>query len=327
MSSSIRVEPALAVEDLSHKYYANWAVSNISFSISQNGIYGLLGANGAGKSTTLNSLCGVLTPTEGKVSLLGFDILRDPMAAKQRLGFLPQSAPVYSELTVDEYLKYCARLRGLGRSETTDSMEYAKERVGIGHYSKRLIGALSGGFRQRVGIAQAILHRPAVVVLDEPTNGLDPVQVSEVRDLIREIAREAVVVVSTHILQEVDALCDRIMMMSTGKLVFDGSIDEFRELHRSTTLHVSLLTDVSPDDFERIEGLESVTELSAGRYRLQFSKEAERTGDRVSEYVSKNGWGLRELYLENEAWKTCSRSYRSTTRGKVDVGWCDRHCG
>ncbi|HEY0175862.1 MAG TPA: ABC transporter ATP-binding protein, partial [Pedobacter sp.] len=165
------------IEHLSHKYSSSWAIRDINMEISQSGIVGLLGSNGAGKSTTMNILCGALNQTEGKVLINGVDIREEPEIAKRDIGFLPQTAPLYLELTVDEYLIYCAELRLIPKDKIKAALDDAKERCGITHFSKRLIGNLSGGYRQRVGIAQAIIHRPKLVVLDEPTNGLDPNQI------------------------------------------------------------------------------------------------------------------------------------------------------
>ena len=206
----------LKVENLSHRYSLQWAIRKISFEITQNGIYGLLGSNGAGKSTMMNIMCGVLSQTEGNVYIQGVDIREDPVEAKKHLGFLPQVPPLHPELTVEEYLQYCADLRYIPDSEVKKAVGEVMERCGIGHFRKRLIRNLSGGYQQRVGIAQAIIHNPSFVVLDEPTNGLDPNQILEIRHLIKEIANERTVILSTHILSEVQATCDYIRMIEQG---------------------------------------------------------------------------------------------------------------
>lgn len=220
-------EPIVRIEHLSHRYSVQWAIRDINIEINKNGVYGLLGSNGAGKSTTMNIMCGVLNQTEGEVYLNGINLRKNPVEAKKNIGFLPQTPPLYPEATVDEYLTYCAQLRHVEKSRIRDMVEVAKHKCGIAHFSKRLISALSGGYQQRVGIAQAIVHNPRFVVLDEPTNGLDPNQILEIRQLIKEIASDRAVMLSTHILSEVQAVCDEIKMIEHGNVVFSGSIQDF----------------------------------------------------------------------------------------------------
>ena len=220
-------ESIVKLEHLSHRYSKDWAVRDISFEIHKTGIVGLLGSNGAGKSTTMNILCGVLSQTEGKVTIDGIDLRENPEEAKKRIGFLPQNAPLYLELTVDEYLTYCAPLRLIPKAQIKAAVEEVKKKCGVAHFSKRLIGNLSGGYRQRVGIAQAIIHKPLLVVLDEPTNGLDPNQILEVRSLIKEIAAERSVIFSSHILAEIQATCYDIIMIEGGKMVFSDTMELF----------------------------------------------------------------------------------------------------
>ena len=215
----------LKVENLSHRYSVQWAIRDINFEITQNGVYGLLGSNGAGKSTTMNIICGVLKQTEGNVFIKGIDMRDNPVEAKRHIGFLPQKPPLHTDLTVEEYLTYCARLRQIARAEEGKVVDEVLARCGISHFRKRLIHNLSGGYQQRVGIAQAIIHRPDFVVLDEPTNGLDPNQILEIRHLIKAIAEECTVVLSTHILSEVQATCNYIRMIGQGTLVFSGTVD------------------------------------------------------------------------------------------------------
>ena len=215
------------VEHLSHRYSIQWAVRDVSFEIPRHGIYGLLGANGAGKSTVMNIMCGVLKQTEGDVIIAGVNTKRDTIAAKKHIGFLPQKPPLYQDLTVEEYLTHAADLRWVTPREMKKAVEEVMERCAITHFRKRLLKNLSGGYQQRVGIAQAIVHKPDLVVFDEPTNGLDPNQIVEIRHLIKSIAEERTVILSTHILPEVQAACDHILMMDHGKMVFSGTVDEF----------------------------------------------------------------------------------------------------
>ena len=187
-------EAVVKVKNLSHRYSIQWAIKDINFEIPEKGIFGLLGSNGAGKSTIMNILCGVLKPTQGDVQIKGISMSENPVVAKQYIGFLPQDPPVHVELTVEEYLSFCAGLRGIPREKVRKAVDEVMERCAIAHFRKRLIRNLSGGYRQRVGIAQAIIHSPDFVVLDEPTNGLDPNQIMEVRHLIKDIAEERTVI-------------------------------------------------------------------------------------------------------------------------------------
>ena len=233
-------EPIVRVEHLSHRYSVQWAIRDINFEIKQKGILGLLGSNGAGKSTTMNIICGVLNQTEGTVYINGIDTRKHPVEAKRHIGFLPQKPPLYTDHNVDEYLTYCAQLRLMKDKDIKRAVETAKERCGIAHFSKRLVKNLSGGYQQRLGIAQAIVHNPRFVVLDEPTNGLDPNQILEIRSLIREIAEDHSVLLSTHILSEVEAICDSIKMIEQGKLIFSGTVEEFHDCVHSNSLVVRL---------------------------------------------------------------------------------------
>ena len=205
------------VDRLSHRYHKDWAIRDISFEIERKGVLGLLGSNGAGKSTVMNILCGVLNQTQGDVFIDGIDMREQPEEAKKRLGFLPQNAPLHLELTVEEYLRHCAGLRNVPERDITKAVKEVMERCGVAHFSQRLLRNFSGGYRQRAGIAQAIVHKPKVVVLDEPTNGLDPNQILEMRKLIKQIAKESVVIFSSHILAEVQATCRDIKMIEQGR--------------------------------------------------------------------------------------------------------------
>ena len=286
-----------SVEHLSHKYASSWAVKDISFEIQKTGIVGLLGANGAGKSTTMNILCGVLNQTMGRVKIGGIDMREAPIEAKKQIGFLPQTAPVYMDFTVDEYLRYAARLRGILKTDLKRAVEEAKERCGITHFSKRLIKNLSGGYRQRVGIAQAIIHKPKLVVLDEPTNGLDPNQIIEVRSLIRSIAKEHAVIFSSHILHEVQLLCEDIKMIDGGKVVFADSIEAFNNYVAPHSLIIGLSKAPPVSELSLIQGIDQVELLSKNKFRLSFT-DVSMVAEQVAKVAVENGWGLNELYLE-----------------------------
>ena len=214
---------------LSRSYGARLAVRDVSFELRQGEVLGLLGPNGAGKTTTLQMLAGCLAPSTGGIEICGIDLLEQPLEAKALLGYLPETPPLYRELTVDEYLRLAARLRRVAKTAIAGAVERAKQRCGLAEVGKRLIGSLSKGYRQRVGIAQAIVHNPRVVILDEPTVGLDPLQIREIRSLIRELGGEHSVILSTHILPEVESVCDRIQIMHQGQLVFGGDMAQLKQ--------------------------------------------------------------------------------------------------
>ena len=217
-------EPIVRVEHLSHRYSVQWAIRDINFEINQKGILGLLGSNGAGKSTTMNIMCGVLNQTSGNIYINGINLREHPIEAKKYIGFLPQKPPLNPDMTVDEYLHFCAHLRRMDGKEVHQAVEAAKERCGIAHFRKRLLKNLSGGYQQRVGIAQAIIHNPKVVVFDEPTNGLDPIQIVEIRNLIKEIAVDRAVIISTHIFSLVEKICDRVGIIFNGKMIVEDTL-------------------------------------------------------------------------------------------------------
>ncbi len=215
----------IEVENLTKKYGAHLAVDHISFTISPGHVYGFLGPNGAGKSTTMNMITGCLAPTEGRVLINGMDILEQARKAKKTIGYLPEIPPLYPEMTPSEYLFFVGKAKGLSRAELKTAVEDVMERTGVTDVSERLIRNLSKGYRQRVGIAQAILGNPETVILDEPTVGLDPIQIQEIRELIRELGKNHTVILSSHILQEISAICDYVIMINKGRIVADDTLE------------------------------------------------------------------------------------------------------
>ncbi len=285
------------IKNLSHRYSRDWAIKDLTFDITRSGILGLLGSNGAGKSTLMNIMCGVLYQTSGEVSINGISVRRDPLQAKRQIGFLPQQAPLHPELTVDEYLSFCAHIRKIDSGEISRAVDVAKAKCGVSHFGKRLIGNLSGGYRQRVGIAQAIIHKPNLVVLDEPTSGLDPNQVLSVRKLIGEIAEEQSVILSTHILTEVQAICDKIKMIELGRIVFTGTIEEFHAQTRCCGMLVALERPPAATEIAAIDGITRVEVIDEKNFRLSFEG-GEEIAERVIETCVARGWRLREIGLE-----------------------------
>ena len=294
-------ETIVKVEHLFHRYSAQWAVQEKSFEINQRGVMGLLGSNGAGKSTTMNIICGVLNQTRGNVYIQGVDLRKEPEKAKMHIGFLPQKAPLHLDLTVDEYLEHCAELRMVEKKKVKLAVEEAKARCGIAHFSKRLLRNLSGGYQQRVGIAQAIIHNPKFVVLDEPTNGLDPNQIVEVRKLIKEIAEERAVMLSTHILSEVQVTCERVMMIEKGHLFFSGTMEDFDNQIVPDTLVVMMEQAPSEQELLAIPGITRVIAVTAKKYRMFFDEDQQLVAQRFIETSVAKGWGLTEIAIERSS--------------------------
>ncbi|NML23637.1 ABC transporter ATP-binding protein [Pseudoflavitalea sp. G-6-1-2] len=285
----------LKTEHLSHKYSSSWAIRDINIDIADSGIIGLLGSNGAGKSTTMNIICGSLNPTEGNVFINDIDLRKHPLEAKKQIGFLPQTAPLYTDLTIDEYLVYCAALRLMDKQKIREAVEEVKERCGIAHFSSRLIKNLSGGYRQRVGIAQAIIHKPRLVVMDEPTNGLDPNQMIEVRKLIREIAEEHTVLFSSHVLSEVNLLCREVIMIEGGRIVFSDTMDAFNNYAQASA--VLMLMDNPPPaaTLESIKGVLRAEFISNKQARIHFEGSEEEITNLLITASVNGGWRLREI--------------------------------
>lgn len=282
---------------LTRKYGEQEAVNNVSFTLKRGEVLGFLGPNGAGKSTTMKMLTGNLAPTFGTIKICGIDLMEHPNDAKALIGYLPEQRPLYKEFTLDEYLTIAARLHRINSNAIRKSVENAKHRCGLSHMGKRLIENLSNGYQQRVGIAQAIIHNPMVVILDEPTVGLDPIQVREIRALIREIGHDHSVIISTHILPEVEMICDQVQIIDQGKLVFNGSIDVLKKRRMSNTLLIGFK---NPPEVQSLLKIESVTEvdvLDNGMIRVQFSQESSPANCIVQASVQ-NKWGLYQIVPE-----------------------------
>lgn len=288
------------IEHLSHKYSVQWAIRDINFEIRQKGVLGLLGSNGAGKSTTMNIMCGVLNQTEGEVYINGIDLRKHPVEAKKHIGFLPQKPPLHLDLTVEEYLVHCAHIRLMENTKIARAVEEAMEHCSITHFRHRLLRNLSGGYQQRVGIAQAIVHNPQFVVLDEPTNGLDPNQIVEIRQLIKEIARDRSVLLSTHILPEVQATCDHIHMIEQGQMVFEGTMEKFNNYMEPTTFLVDFLNPPAVEELKQLEGVVEVQELARGHFRVRFGDNRNITCRMVELSVTR-GWNLSEIVIERSS--------------------------
>ncbi len=287
----------VSVKNLSHRYSVQWAVKDVSFEINEKGVTGLLGSNGAGKSTTMNIICGVLNQTQGDVFINGVNLRENPVEAKKNIGFLPQQPPLYTDLTVGEYLRHAALLRLIEPDKVDEAVDLALEKCSITHFRDRLIKNLSGGYQQRVGIAQAIVHNPQFVVLDEPTNGLDPNQIVDIRNLIRDIAKHHAVLLSTHILSEVQAICDNIYMIESGKLVFSGTMEEFDNYVAPESFIVEFVNSPSKEVLENLTENNGIEALEDGSYRIFLKDDISITEKYIQESVKQN-WNLKSIYVE-----------------------------
>ena len=287
----------VSVKNLSHRYSVQWAVKDVSFEINEKGVTGLLGSNGAGKSTTMNIICGVLNQTQGDVFINGVNLRENPVEAKKNIGFLPQQPPLYTDLTVGEYLRHAALLRLVEPDKVDEAVDVALEKCSITHFRDRLIKNLSGGYQQRVGIAQAIVHNPQFVVLDEPTNGLDPNQIVDIRNLIRDIAKHHAVLLSTHILSEVQAICDNIYMIESGKLVFSGTMEEFDNYVAPESFIVEFANSPSKEVLENLTENNGIEALEDGSYRIFLKDDISITEKYIQESVKQN-WNLKNIYVE-----------------------------
>lgn len=235
----------IEVKHLSKSYGSFQAVKDISFRVDAGEVVGFLGPNGAGKSTTLRILAGFLGPTSGEVRVAGYSITKEPLLARENIGYMPETSPLYPEMRTDEYVRYRAELKGVPRAKRTSAVEGAMRDAGLDGMERVLIGQLSKGYRQRVGLADAIVASPKLLILDEPTAGLDPNQIREVRDLISRLREKHTLLVSTHILSEVEAMCSRGIVIARGELVAEGTIDELRALRRADGVRVRVRGDAS----------------------------------------------------------------------------------
>jgi ABC-2 type transport system ATP-binding protein len=280
--------------ELTRLYGGRAAVSDVSFNLSKGEVLGFLGPNGAGKSTTMKMLTGNLAPSAGSVKICGIDMIENPKEAKALIGYLPEMRPLYKEFTVDEYLTIAARLHNVSGRYIKKAVENAKSRCGLTHMSKRLIENLSNGYQQRVGIAQAIIHSPMVVILDEPTVGLDPIQIRDIRALIKEIGQEHSVIVSTHILPEVEMVCDHVQIIDKGILVFNGSIDVLKRQRVGNKLLVGFNKVPDMAKLAKIKGVTEVEALENNMVRIRFS-EGTVPHEAIVEASVKNDWGLYQI--------------------------------
>ena len=290
----------IKVEHLTRLFGPHHAVDDLNFEVQRGEVLGFLGPNGAGKSTTMRMITGNLAPTEGRIVINGIDILDQPKLAKAEIGFLPEQPPLYSELTVNEFLVFCARLNRISRDKQAKAIDTVKMRCGLGEVGDRLIANLSKGFQQRVGIAQAIIHSPAIVILDEPTVGLDPIQIREIRHLIRELGGEHSVILSTHILPEVQATCDRVQIIHQGKLVLTDSIDGLTQRMKSSSIQVCFAQPYDEQLILKIDNINAIDRLSNEKCRVHHNPDT-NPATAIAELAVSRNWGLLELTPERRS--------------------------
>ncbi|MDH5181506.1 MAG: ABC transporter ATP-binding protein [Gammaproteobacteria bacterium] len=289
----------ITVAHLSRHYGPIQAVKGVDFELKRGEVLGFLGPNGAGKSTTMQMITGNLAPSAGKITICGYDLLDEPKNAKAHIGYLPEQPPLYRDFTVDEYLNFCARINRMPPERIAAAMATAKERCGLTEVGRRLISNLSKGYQQRVGIAQAIIHSPAIVVLDEPTVGLDPIQIREIRVLIRELAAEHGVILSTHILPEVQMTCDRVQIINRGELVFSDTIKNLDQRMNAATLLLELRNPPAETELGALPGVLKVENLGKNRFRLHHNQD-ESHAEQIAVHAVKNNWGLLALTPERK---------------------------
>ena len=297
----------IEVSHLSKQYGSHPAIGNLSFTVEDGQIYGLLGPNGAGKSTIMNILTSYLAPTSGEVKVAGYGLPEEAQQAKACVGYLPEQPPLYPEMTVQEYLMFAAELKGVKKVQRKEQVLKAARRTGLESVLPRLIRSLSKGYRQRVGIAQALLGSPKLIILDEPTVGLDPAQVIEIRKLIQELGRAHTVILSSHILSEVQAVCSRVLILSKGKLVAEGTPEELGEkLNPGSCLRATVLGDRRTvlEAVQAVPGICKVRVESEADGEVTFTAESEDAADRraaVSKALAKAGCTVLALAAENKS--------------------------
>jgi ABC-2 type transport system ATP-binding protein len=296
----------ISVSELTKKYARNTAVDHISFEVQKGQIVGFLGPNGAGKTTTMRMLTCFLPPTAGKATVAGFDVLEKPQEVKKHIGYLPEAPPLYQEMRTTEYLTFVGRLKGLSGSDLKQRVEAVCERCAIADVKNKLLGKLSKGYRQRVGLAQAIIHNPDVLVLDEPTAGLDPKQINETRDLIKSLAGDHTIILSTHILPEVEQTCQQVIIINKGKLVATDSVSNLRNRARggeSVLIEVAsrkggLDASTVQERLEKVAGVSRVVfkekRQHGSAFEIENSKGTLVRGE-LARAIVEAGWDLNEL--------------------------------
>ena len=288
---------SIIVKNVSKQYGTQWALDNVSFEIPKGQIVGFLGPNGAGKSTMMKIITSFLPATSGQVEVNGFDVATKSMDSRRIIGYLPEHNPLYLEMYVREYLAFMAGIYKMDNVQRR--VENMIERVGLGVEAHKKIGALSKGYRQRVGLAQALIHDPQVLILDEPTSGLDPNQLIEIRSLIQDMGKEKTVMFSTHIMQEVEAICSRAIIINKGKLIADQATQELKKYGATTVIHVEIGDDVSAGFWKSIDGVDEVRNIAPKQWELVTRGERDLRRD-ISDKLSKAGYLLLAMSVKEQ---------------------------
>ena len=284
----------LSARNLCRRFGQREVIHGISLELKHGEVLGLLGHNGAGKSTTLQMLTGALLPHSGQIEICGFDLARQPGQAKSRIGFLPKTPPLYRDMSVDNYLAFAAKLHRVPRPQLANAVAEAKRRCGLQDTGRKIIGTLSKGYQQRIGIAQAIIHSPEVIILDEPTVGLDPSQIRDIRALIRELGDAHSVILSTHLLSEVESLCDRVEIMHHGRLIYSDSSAHMQQYGHQPGFIVTLLNPPLLGELQAIDGVQQVEPLSSTQFRVLHAADA-KPGPALLALAAQHGWQAQQL--------------------------------
>ena len=284
----------LNANNLTRRLGRREVIRNVSLKLKQGEVLGLLGPNGAGKSTTMQLLSGVMIPHAGEIEICGINMSLEPIRAKACIGYLPETPPLYRDMRVDDYLLFAAKLHRVPRSQIKEALSVAKERCGLSAVGHKIIGTLSKGYQQRVGIAQAIIHQPKVVILDEPTVGLDPSQIRDIRTLIRELGNTQSVILSTHLLSEVENICDRVEIMQRGQMIYGDTSVRMQSLGHQAGFVVTLMAPPEISALYAVSGVINVEALSATRFKILHSMDTS-TAEALLSLSAQQGWQAQQL--------------------------------
>lgn len=300
---------SITVKNLTKTYGAQTAVDAISFTVNRGEIVGFLGPNGAGKSTTMKMITGYLAPDNGAVSVSGVDVIKDPQAAKKKIGYLPESNALYYDMYIKEYLAFIADVHGVANKQ--EAISKVVEQVGLTREKAKKIGQLSKGYKQRVGLAAALLHNPEVLILDEPTSGLDPNQIVEIRNVIKEQGRDKLVLFSSHILQEVEAICDRVIIINRGKIVADDKLSNLQQRSTTNIVRVQFKEALEAEWLRRLQGVNNVNKIDTQTWTME-TDEPETVRKQLLQLSLDQNLNIVSLQSESQSLEEVFRSLTGT---------------